>query len=61
MGYRRALAKAYLSSGQPQEAIPHLEELFKDDSNSPDDHLDFLCKLADAQVSSQVVKIRAIK
>lgn len=51
MGYRRALAKAYLSSGQPQEAISHLRELLKDKSTSPEDHLDLLCKLADAQVT----------
>ncbi|BDA47118.1 probable tetratricopeptide repeat protein 37 [Coccomyxa sp. Obi] len=51
MGYRRALAKAYLSSGQPQDAIPHLEELLKDESTSSVDRLDLLCKLADAQLA----------
>ena len=52
LGYKRALAKAYLTSGQPQEAILHLQELLKDDSISPTDRLDLLCKLADGQVTS---------
>lgn len=52
LGYRRALARAYLSSGQPQEAILHLQELLKDDSITPTDRLDLLCNLADAQVTS---------
>lgn len=52
MGYRGALAKACLSSRQPQEAMLHLEELLKNEATSLEDHLDLLCNLAHAQVTS---------
>ena len=60
MGYRRALAKAYLSSGQLQEAILHLQELLKDDSTSPTDRLDLLCKLADTQVTNTWLPLKTV-
>ena len=49
LGYRRALARAYMQTGQPEKAIPHLEELLAA-TDSPEERLELLCSLADAQV-----------
>lgn len=50
VGYKRALARAYVHYGQPQKAVPYLEELLAQ-SAAPRERLELLCSLADAQAS----------
>lgn len=48
-GYKRALAQAYTPAGQPDKAIPILQELLEA-AITPKERLQLLCSLADAQV-----------
>jgi hypothetical protein len=48
-GYKRALALAYAPAGQPDRAIPLLQELLEA-AIAPEERLQLLCRLADAQV-----------
>jgi len=51
LAYRRALANALMQSGRFKEAVPHLEELLRDDSALTCARMELLCSLADAQVT----------
>lgn len=50
LAYRRALANALMQSGRYKEAVPHLEELLRDDTALTYARMELLCSLADAQV-----------
>ena len=51
LGYRDALARAYVRSRQPGEAVPHLQALLAA-AGTPQERLTLLCRLADAEVHS---------
>ena len=59
VGYKRALARAYVHSGQPDKAIPYLQELVGM-STTPAERLELLCSLADAEASLQPIPHRLI-
>ncbi len=51
LGHRKALASAYIVTDKHAKAIPHLELLLAA-ADTPEQRLERLCSLADAQVRS---------